>query len=81
MFETYPRCLPMPTTGVKYLVAMLTFPGMYAAAGVYFASELEGQKDEAPKPSGKNDATRLVCGFIKMDLFYLHLIFLYFFCF
>jgi len=53
----------MPTTGVKYLVAMLTFPGMYAAAGVYFASELEGQKDEAPKPSGKNDATRFKSSF------------------
>ena len=38
MFETNPRCLSVSTTGVKYLVARLTYPGMYAAAGVYFAA-------------------------------------------
>ena len=36
----------MSTTGVKYLVARLSYPGMYAAAGVYFAARQEGQKDE-----------------------------------
>ena len=46
MFETNPRCLPVSTTGVKYLVARLSYPDMYAAAGVYFAARQEGQKDE-----------------------------------
>jgi len=32
---------------VKDLVSRLTYPGVYVAAGGYFAAELEGQKDEA----------------------------------
>ena len=41
----------MSTTVLKYLVSRLTSPGRYAAAGGYFAAKLEGQKDEALKPT------------------------------
>ena len=48
----------MSTTGVKYLVARLSYPGMYAAAGVYFAARQEGQKDE-----GQAFGQERFCGF------------------